>query len=103
MSTPEGAVKAKIDKVLKKHGVYIFKPVQAGYGKQGLDYHCIFMGRAFCIEAKRPGAKPTPRQQLTMQEIVQAGGEVFVIDGDISELEGWLVGMEQVEEVLKSL
>lgn len=90
MSTPENKVKNKIDRVLTKHGVYWFKPVQMGFGAVGLDYHCIVRGLAFCIEAKAPGKKPTPRQESTIATIRSAGAPVFVIDGDCGLLDAWL-------------
>jgi hypothetical protein len=103
MQTPEGKIKAKVKKLLIEYGVYSFMPVQAGYGKPGLDFHCIFMGRAFCIETKKPGGKPTARQELTIREIVQAGGEVFVIDGDTDKLKRWLNNVVQTETVMLDL
>ena len=81
VKTPEGKVKDAVKKVLDKHGVYYFMPVQAGYGKPGLDFHCIHKGRGFCIETKAPGKKPTPRQLNTMTDIRSALGVVFLIDG----------------------
>lgn len=90
--TPEGKVKAKVNKVLAKYRdfVYKFMPVPSGFGASSLDY-LVCVASQFCaIETKKPGAKPTPRQELTIAEIRRAGGTVFVIDGDTSELEEWL-------------
>jgi hypothetical protein len=47
-------------------------------------------GRFFGVEAKAPGKKPTGFQALQIAAIRAAGGMVFVIDGDLSELEAWL-------------
>jgi hypothetical protein len=90
--TSEGVVKDNIKKVLKSHGVYYHMPVMNGMGAPALDFHCIHKGMAFCIEAKRPGKLPTPRQELTIKDIEAAGGKCFVIDGEpgLNVLEWWL-------------
>ena len=90
MSTPEGKVKDAVKDILKKHGVYRHMPVQGGYGAPSLDFICCFKSRYFGVETKAPGKKPTPRQELTIKAIEDAGGKVFVIDGDCSELQRWL-------------
>lgn len=92
MSTPEGAVKAAVKTLLKKHGVYWHCPVQNGMGAPSLDFICCHNGKYLAIETKAPGKKPTPRQELTIGEIRKAGGMVFVIDGDLSALQTWLEG-----------
>lgn len=97
-STPEGAVKRKINGILERaksvHGeLWFFMPVQNGMGKASLDYIGWFRGRAFAIEAKRPGALPTPRQLLTMSDMSIAGAKVFTIDGSelsLGILTAWL-------------
>lgn len=91
MSTPEGKVKNLVKQVLKKHGVYWHCPVQNGMGAPSLDFICCFQGHFFAVETKAPSKKPTPRQLLTIAEIEAAGGKVFVIDGDTTELEDWLL------------
>jgi len=88
--TPEGKVKAAVKEVLKAHGAYWHCPVQNGMGAPSLDFICCFKGRYFGIETKAPGKKPTPRQELTIKAIRDAGGKVFVIDGDVSDLQRWL-------------
>ena len=88
--TPEGKVKRKFSAMLKEYGAYYEMPVPSGFGKSGLDYTGCYNGRFFSIEAKKPGAKPTPRQEITISEIQKAGGLAFVIDGDLSLLEAWL-------------
>ena len=89
MSTPEGRVKRKISSFLKTTDCFYDMPVPGGYGKSTLDYVGCFRGYAFYIEAKAPGRKPTLRQQAIIATIKRAGGKVFVVDGDISELERW--------------
>ena len=95
MTTPEGKVKAKIDKLLKSYGpeLYYFKPVQSGYGAPSLDYLCCYKGYFFAIEAKADAKKkPTPRQELTIKQIFDAGGTAFVVDNDdtLGVLKSWL-------------
>lgn len=108
--TPEGRVKAKIDRTLNEHkpGLWYHKPVQNGMGKPCLDYHGVIFGRYFAIEAKAPGERPTPRQRITMDEIEKAGGQTFVIDGDagVYALEQWLLqmqGLTPLEQYERSL
>lgn len=97
--TPEGRVKAAIDRVLdqlKKEGVplYTHKPVQNGMGAPTLDYVGCSSGRYFAIEAKAPGKKPTVRQVDTMAKIQQAYGVVFTIEDaiGIDMLVDWIKG-----------
>ncbi len=82
--TPEGRVKAKLRKRLKAEfpNCYIFMPVQNGMGAATLDYLICIDGRFVSIETKAPGKKPTPRQETTIQTIREAGGLVFVVDGE---------------------
>lgn len=92
MSTPESKVKEQVKRVLKAHGAYWHMPVQNGMGAPSLDFICCFQGRYFAIETKAPGKKPTPRQEDTISRIRDAGGMVFVIDGDTCLLDNWLKG-----------
>lgn len=94
--TPEGKVKARINDLLASYeaGVYRHMPVPAGYGKPTIDYLCCHKGAFFGIEAKAPGEEPTTRQWATIEEITDAGGIVFVIDGvngGFELLEKWLM------------
>lgn len=91
--TPEGKVKARVKRILKKHEVYYFMPVQTGYGMPTLDFLCCHRGSFFAIETKAPGKKPTTRQKIIIAEMLQASAEVFVIDGSegsFDSLENWL-------------
>lgn len=82
--TPESKVKAKVSKIIAKYlpDVYKFMPVPAGYGASSLDYILCVNGVFVGIETKAPGGKPTPRQLVVIKEIRDAGGIVFVIDGE---------------------
>ncbi len=94
--TPEAKIKNAVKKVLtdsKRWGrIYQFWPVQTGYGAATLDCLGCYQGRAFAIETKAPGGKPTVRQKLTIREMGAANMTVFVIDGNekIEDLEMWL-------------
>lgn len=82
--TPEGRVKARVDRELNRGGLayYKFKPVQNGMGAPGLDYYTCIRGWFVAIETKVEGKKLTPRQASTAKDIVTAGGTVFVIRND---------------------
>ena len=90
--TPEGLVKKQVDAVLKAAGAYYLKPVQNGMGAPALDYHGCHRGFAFVVEAKRPGARPTPRQTATASQVAAAGGSIFLVDGwdSLMRLQNWL-------------
>ena len=90
--TPEGKVKAQVKSLLQLHDAYYFMPVQSGYGMQTLDFLGCHRGRFFAIETKAPGKKPTPRQELTIEKMLKGRAKVFVIDGNLDELEDWLNG-----------
>ena len=94
--TPEGKVKNSVKKLLtdgKRWGkIYQFWPVQTGYGAATLDCLGCYQGRAFAIETKALGGKPTKRQRLTIREMEDADMVVFVIDGPerLRDFEMWL-------------
>jgi hypothetical protein len=94
-------VKRRIDGLLDKFApdLWYHKPVQNGMGKPCLDYHCCFHGLYFVVEAKAPGEDPTKRQEITIEEINRAGGQVFVVSNDegMAALESWLIDTHQNE------
>lgn len=67
-------------------------PVPAGFGTPTLDCFGCYYGMFFAVETKAPGKKPTPRQNLVIEQMREAGGAVFVIDGDegVTRLKDWL-------------
>ena len=91
-ATPEGLVKARVKKVLEKHGAYSHMPVQNGMGSPSLDFIGCHRGRFFGIETKAGDKRPTKRQELTMNEMREAGAKVFLVNDyvGLDELEGWL-------------
>ena len=94
--TPEGKVKDKVKKLLKKHDCYYFMPVQAGYGAATLDFLVCCKGCFIGIETKAPGKKATERQLLTMEGMENAGGLALVVDGSeghMRMLENYLIGI----------
>lgn len=91
--TPEGKVKAAVNRVLSRYHLYTFMPVPSGYGASSLDYIICFHGRFIAIETKKPGGKMTNRQKLIAEKIRAAGGTVFLIDGEL--------GLEELKEFLE--
>lgn len=92
--TPEGKVKAAVNKLLDRYkSLYRFMPVPGGFGASSLDYLLCVNGRFLAIETKAPGKKPTDRQKMVIGQIRRAGGTCFVIDGD--------EGLKQLEEYLE--
>lgn len=97
MSTPEHKVKEKVKRRLLSEFPkrYLFMPVQNGLGAPALDMYCCIsmeitsfdgygrrVGLWVAIETKAPGKRLTTRQEDTKQRIEEAGGLVYVVDGD---------------------
>lgn len=82
--TPEGKVKALVKRRMAEAfpACYRFMPVQNGMGAPSLDMLYCVEGLFVAIETKAPGGKPTPRQLLTMQEMIRAGALVYTVDGE---------------------
>ncbi len=75
----EKAVKDHVKKLLRAHECYFFMPVQSGYGSTTLDILGCHKGRFFSVETKAPGKVPSPRQELVMEVMNEAGAAVFVV------------------------
>lgn len=83
--TPEGKVKAKVNRALAQlPQVWRFMPVQMGMGIPALDYLLCIAGEFVAIETKVKGKTLTARQLKTLEEICAAGGRAFVVDDDAS-------------------
>ena len=80
--TPEGIEKAKVKAFLASIKAYAYWPVPSGYGKQGVDCYACIRGRFWAIEVKAPGGLPTPRQNLTLDEVANASGHTITGTGD---------------------
>lgn len=80
--TPEGKVKANLDRVLSKYGeeLHVFKPVQNGMGSPMLDYILCYRGQYAAIETKAGAGEMTPRQKLTADRLRLAGAAVFLVN-----------------------
>lgn len=94
MSTPEGRIKRKLDKMLKDEGVWFFSPQAGPYGKAGIpDRVACIGGRFIGIECKADATKkPTKLQELCGAQIIAAGGFWFLVasDADVAKLRGWV-------------
>ena len=89
--TPEGRVKDRIKKVIKRYGGYYYMPVSGGYGAQALDFHGCINGYAFFVEAKAGLKVMTPRQRGTAALLTAAGGAVFTVNDVTDEgFEEWI-------------
>lgn len=81
--TPEAKVKKKVVAVLKDLGAYYFYPVTGGYGTSGVpDIVGCYQGTFFGIECKAGKNKPTPLQQLALDNISKQGGLALVVNED---------------------
>lgn len=90
-TTPEGKVKKTVSTLLKSiTGLFYTMPVPSGFGESTLDYIGCYRGKYFAVETKAPGKKPTDRQEAIIKKMRDAGGAVFVIDGDLTELKQWI-------------
>lgn len=88
-ATKEALVKKKVVGILKKHGVYYFFPVTAGFGRSGIpDIICCARGRFLAIECKANGGNPTALQARELVRINDAGGIAVVVrDTDVDLFE----------------
>ncbi|MCG3773745.1 MAG: hypothetical protein JW395_0559 [Nitrospira sp.] len=82
--TPEGTIKAKVDRMLKPLGVWRYSPQAGIYGTSGIpDRLVLARGHLIGIEVKADKTKkPTRLQVHAMQEIERNGGRCFVIYDD---------------------
>lgn len=83
-TTPEGAVKRKLDKMMKAEGVWFYSPQAGPFGVAGIpDRVAIVCGQFVGIECKADKTKkPTALQMKCMRDIEQAGGKCFVAYDD---------------------
>lgn len=86
MSTPEGKVKAKVDRMLKQFGVWFFSPQAGPFGRAGIpDRIACVNGHFVGIEVKADKTKkPTELQVQCMRNIETSGGRCFVVFDDAS-------------------
>jgi hypothetical protein len=94
MSTPEVKVKNKVKKLLKENNAYFCMPISGGFGASGVpDIIACYRGFFIGLECKAGNNVPTALQKKNLQEIVNAGGGVAVINED---------NLEDVEILLRA-
>lgn len=79
--TPEGRIKARLDRLLKELGVWYYSPQAGPFGSAGMpDRVAIVRGLFVGIECKADRSKkPTALQVKCMRDIEAAGGKCFVV------------------------
>lgn len=66
--------------MLRERGVYVLKMHGSAYMPPGLpDLWCVIGGRLTCLEVKRPGERPTPRQVHVIDRLRRAGATALVV------------------------
>ena len=79
--TPEGKVKRLIKAALKEHGVYYVMPLGTAFGKSGVpDFILCLHGQFVTVETKAGKNGTTVLQEQNMNQIMESGGSVMVID-----------------------
>jgi Holliday junction resolvase len=79
--TPEGAVKAKVRRMLDAASVYYFMPAGSAYGRAGIpDIVGCCDGKFFAIECKAGNNTTTSLQDIEIHKIKKAGGIALVIN-----------------------
>ena len=83
-TTPEGRIKAKLDRMLKAEGVWFYSPQAGPFGVAGIpDRVAVVTGQFVGIECKADKTKkPTALQTKCMRDIEAAGGKCFVVYDD---------------------
>ena len=76
MTTPEGRVKTKLDRMLKAEGVWYFPPQAGPYGRAGIPDRILCVSGVFiAVECKADESKSlTALQEKCKKEILEAGG-----------------------------
>lgn len=79
--TPEGKIKAKVDRLLHQYKIWFYSPQAGPYGRAGIpDRVAIIRGQFVGIEVKADRTKkPTALQRKCMAQIETAGGKCFVV------------------------
>ena len=100
--TSEKDVKAKIKKLLDKHGWFFFMPPANGYGKAGIaDILALKAGVFLAIEAKFGKNQPSPMQVAFLNSIRAEDGFAFVVnESSVEWLEAWLGAFNRSSEAV---
>ncbi len=111
MTTPEGKVKDKIKRYMKKilEGIWSYMPVQTGYGQHGIPDHiyCVpvvitqemvgdTIGLFVGIEAKTTRGRMSDHQIMQRDGIIAAGGIYATIYGS-DEIENKLCHLRRLQ------
>lgn len=87
--TPEGKLKKEVKRVLDKHKVWYYMPVQNGMGVTGIpDFVCCDGGRFIGIETKALGKHPTPNQ-IRIGDAIHNHGGVWMVVHSADEVESY--------------
>lgn len=85
MATPEGKVKIKIDRWIKRNlvGAVVYKPAGGSFGKNGEpDYHIIYLGSPIMMEVKAyEDSEATALQRNRLQLYSKAHAIVCIMKG----------------------
>ena len=94
-ATPEGKVKDKVKKLLKKYGIYYCMPMGTVWGKAGVpDIIACVYGKFVGIETKAGKGACTKLQKVEQQRICDSWGITFVVnENSMEQLEEWLGDM----------
>lgn len=86
--TPEGKIKARVDRLLHQYKIWFYSPQAGPYGRAGIpDRIAIVRGQFVGIEVKADRTKkPTALQRKCMAMIEAAGGKCFIVY-DVETLE----------------
>lgn len=103
--TPEGRVKAKVDKMLKEFEpeLWFYAPQSGIYGRSGVpDRVGCYYGQMIGIECKVTGKQPTDLQMACMKAMSRAGARCFVVYDDVSlnVVREYLTAMKTRERLL---
>jgi hypothetical protein len=102
MTTPEGKIKAALDKMLKQERVWSYPPQAGPFGGAGIpDRVAVVDGLFVGIECKADATKkPTALQVKCMADIEAAGGKCFVVHdkATIEQVREWIHARRRVRE-----
>lgn len=102
MATPEGRIKAALDKMMKAERVWFYPPQAGPFGSAGIpDRVAVVEGLFVGIECKADATKkPTALQIKCMADIEAAGGKCFVVydKATIEQVRGWIHACRRVRE-----
>lgn len=100
MTTPEGKIKSRTDKILKEAKVFYFSPQAGPYGRAGIPDRIACVGGLFVgIECKaNPSSKQTALQTVCQTSIEKNGGVYFLVydDSTLNKLRDYLIALNRI-------